>query len=124
MGITGTNITSLTVLIGILGKRATAIYLATIAVMAVLFGLAVDQVYTMLGISARATMGQAAEFMPLSAKYLGAFLLLIISIKPVMAWVKTAIKKDSTGDDIVDTNPTDKSAEKPAADASICAGPT
>ena len=59
--------------------------LAILAVVgAVLFGLAVDQIYAMTGISASATIGQAAEFMPLSVKYLGAFLLLVISIKPVV----------------------------------------
>ena len=46
-----TNATSLTVLIGVLGKRATAIYLATIAISTVLFGLVVDQLYLSLGLS-------------------------------------------------------------------------
>ena len=38
-----TNMATLTVLVGILGKRATAIYLACIAVCAVAFGLLLDQ---------------------------------------------------------------------------------
>jgi len=116
-----TNITSLTVLTGVLGKRATAIYLATIAVMAVLFGLAVDQVYAMLGFSARATMGQAAEFMPLSAKYLGAFLLLVISIKPVTAWIKAKFKKE---DPYEQCDRTSLEEEEPVADTPICTGAT
>lgn len=49
-----TNMATLTVLVNVLGKRATAIYLAAIAVFAVLSGLAVDQVYALLGISAKA----------------------------------------------------------------------
>ena len=40
-----TNVTSLTVLTRVLGKRATGIYLATIAICAVGFGLLVDWIY-------------------------------------------------------------------------------
>ncbi|MBU2547428.1 MAG: SO_0444 family Cu/Zn efflux transporter, partial [Proteobacteria bacterium] len=47
-----TNITSLTVLLGLLGKRATAIYLAAIAVAAVVFGLLVDGIYAYFGLTA------------------------------------------------------------------------
>lgn len=119
-----TNITSLTVLMGILGRRATAIYLATIAVMAILFGLAVDQVYALLGISARATMGQAAEFMPLSAKYLGAFLLLAFSIKPISAWIRTKVKKEAPHDHRDHASLEENEEEKPAADTPICTGAT
>jgi hypothetical protein len=78
-----TNVTSLTVLFGILGKRATAIYLTTIALFAVLFGLAVDQVYGSLGFSARAMVGQASEWVPPWAEWLGAAALLFLSVKPV-----------------------------------------
>ena len=119
-----TNITSLTVLMGILGKRATAIYLGTIAVMAILFGLAVDQAYAILGISARATMGQAAEFMPLSVKYLGAFLLLVISVKPVSAWIKARVAKTDPYEP--DDHPADEESENkaPVTDTPICTGVT
>jgi hypothetical protein len=78
-----TNVTSLTVLLRILGKRATAIYLTMIALFAVLFGLAVDQVYALLGIEARAMVGQAAEWVPRWAQLLGALTLLALSVKPV-----------------------------------------
>ena len=78
-----TNITSLTVLLGILGKRATAIYLAAVAGVAVLAGLALDQAYQGLGLSAQATLGQAGEIIPSWARLAGALLLLIMSIKPV-----------------------------------------
>jgi len=82
-----TNIASLTVLLGLLGKRATAIYLVTIAVMSVIFGLAVDWVYAWTGISAKATMGQATEIIPPAVEYMGAFLLLAISAKPIYLWI-------------------------------------
>ena len=78
-----TNVTSLTVLLRILGKRATAIYLTMIALFSVLFGLAVDQVYGLLGIEASAMVGQAAEWVPPWAQLLGALTLLALSVKPV-----------------------------------------
>ncbi len=78
-----TNVTSLTVLLRILGKRATAIYLTMIALFTVLFGLAVDQVYGLLGIQASAMVGQAAEWVPPWAQLLGGLTLLALSVKPV-----------------------------------------
>jgi uncharacterized membrane protein YraQ (UPF0718 family) len=78
-----TNVTSLTVLLGILGKRATAIYLVTIATSAVLFGLAVDGVYASFGISGQAVVGRAAEIIPPWAQWGAALILLLFSIQPV-----------------------------------------
>jgi uncharacterized membrane protein YraQ (UPF0718 family) len=86
-----TNITSLTVLYGILGKKTTAIYLATIAVMAVIAGLVLDQVYVSLGISAQAVAGQAAELVPHWAQIAGALVLLALSVKPVYRAVRSRI---------------------------------
>ncbi len=78
-----TNVTSLTVLVGVLGKRATVIYLAMIALFAVLFGLAVDWIYASLGISAQAMLGQAGEWVPVWAQALGAATLLLLSVRPL-----------------------------------------
>ncbi|MGD2099565.1 MAG: SO_0444 family Cu/Zn efflux transporter [Desulfobacterales bacterium] len=78
-----TNLASLTVLTGVLGKRATAIYLTSIAVCAVLFGLIVDQLYATLGISAQAVVGQASEIVPRWAGIVGALAILAMSVKPV-----------------------------------------
>ena len=78
-----TNMASLTVLTGLLGKRATAIYLTAIAVCAVAFGLAVDGVYASLGLSAQATVGQASEIVPYWLQLAGALIVLAISVKPV-----------------------------------------
>jgi uncharacterized membrane protein YraQ (UPF0718 family) len=83
-----TNITSLTVLFEVLGKRATALYLFAIAVSAVVFGLVLDQAYSVLGISAQAVAGQAAEVIPHWAKLAGAFILLGLSIKPIYRAVR------------------------------------
>ena len=78
-----TNVTSLTVLTGLLGKRATAIYLVSIAVVSVACGLVLDQVYAFLGISAQAVAGQAAEIIPLWVQVAGAMALLGMSATPL-----------------------------------------
>ncbi|MEN8244490.1 MAG: SO_0444 family Cu/Zn efflux transporter [Thermodesulfobacteriota bacterium] len=119
-----TNVTSMTVLLGLLGKRATAIYLVSIASLAIVFGLAVDQIYAMTGISASATIGQAAEFMPLSVKYLGAFLLLAISIKPVSAWIKAKLRKEDQHEHHDHTSLEEDEKQEPVADTPICTGVT
>ena len=83
-----TNITSLAVLVGILGKRGTFRYLFILSGCAILFGLAVDQIYKMAGISPRAVIGEAAELVPYGAKLGGAFLLLLLSIRPLTIWLR------------------------------------
>jgi hypothetical protein len=77
----------------ILGKRATAIYLSTIAIVAVLSGLALDAIYAALNLSATATIGTAAEIVPQWAKLAGAVILLAMSIKPLGQQIKTLIHK-------------------------------
>jgi uncharacterized membrane protein YraQ (UPF0718 family) len=116
-----TNIASLTVMLGILGRRATAIYLATIAVAAVLFGLVLDQIYAIFNISAQAMIGKASEVIPFWASLAGALILLLLSIKPVatnaISWVKTKMPKLSK------VQPTPVHDIKPLAEISDC-GPT
>lgn len=91
-----TNITSLTVLIGILGKRATVIYLGALAVSAVAFGLAVDWFYSFLNLSPQVTVGQATEIIPEWAKLIGVIFLLMISIKPLFRKIRTRIRREDT----------------------------
>ena len=118
-----TNITSLTVLFGTLGKRATAIYLTSIALSAVVFGMVLDQIYVSLGLSARAMAGEAAEFIPAWVEWAGAILLLLLSIKPVYmslknrmghltAWRRRAGTRDGT------------STTQGSADIPSCTSPT
>ena len=78
-----TNVTSLSVLFGILGKRATAIYLVTLSVFAVLSGLILDQIYGSFGISAQAIAGQAGEVIPYWMQLGGAIIVILLSIKPL-----------------------------------------
>ena len=93
-----TNITSLTVLLGILGKRATIIYVSSIAVMSVLCGLALDQVYGILGISARAVVGQAAEVVPQGVQVAGALCLVALSIGPLWRALRARLIPSKAGD--------------------------
>lgn len=78
-----TNVTSLTVLLGILGKRASVIYLVSIALVSVACGLILDQVYGFFGISAQAMVGQAAEIFPRWLQILGAVAVLALSVRPL-----------------------------------------
>lgn len=92
-----TNITSLSVLIGILGKRATVIYLTSIAVVAVIAGLVLDMVYSSLGISARAVVGKAAELLPHWLVLGSGVVLLLLSIKPLLTIIKAWFKPHNDG---------------------------
>jgi hypothetical protein len=94
-----TNVTSLTVLTRVLGKRATGIYLAAIAICAVGFGLLVDWTYAVLGVSAKAVVGQAGEAIPHAVELTGAILILVLSVKPVWRFMRNRIfTPESTGD--------------------------
>ena len=83
-----TNITSIAVLAGLLGKRATALYLLSIAVVSVLCGLAVDWLYLALGIKAQAVVGQAAEIMPGWLQLAAVMVLLALSVRTMLRrWI-------------------------------------
>ncbi len=82
-----TNITSISVLLGLLGKRATALYLLSIAIVSVLCGLAVDAVYLYFGISAVASVGQAAELLPGWLMTSATLLLLALSVRPIYTFI-------------------------------------
>ncbi len=92
-----TNMTSLTVLAGILGKRATGLYISAIAVSCVVFGLATDHLYAFLGVSAQAIVGQASEIFPFYMELTGALIVIVLSIKPVSHKVRNLIGKGRIG---------------------------
>jgi len=108
-----TNMASLTVLTGVLGKRATAIYLAAIAVCAVLFGLMVDQVYAALGISAQAVVGQASEIVPEWAGLLGAIGIIGMSVRPIWGSIRKRFKAAGPLKEIVPDNQKDLAGSLP-----------
>lgn len=93
-----TNMASMTVLVATLGKRAVGIYLAAIAICSVLMGLAVDQVYAVMGISARTAAGQAAEIVPGWLEWGAAVLIVAISVKPTMVKLKSLLEKKRTAE--------------------------
>jgi uncharacterized membrane protein YraQ (UPF0718 family) len=94
-----TNVTSLTVLTRVLGRRATAVYLASIAICAVGFGLLVDWIYAAMGVSARAVVGQAGEAIPHAVELAGAILIMTLSVKPVWTFVRRRLAKPLPAED-------------------------
>ena len=75
-----TNVAALTVMAGIIGKRATAIYLLAIAVSTVVFGLILDQVYSALGVSAQAVVRGTATTIPEWVEVAGALTLILLTL--------------------------------------------
>jgi len=120
-----TNIASLTVLTGVLGKRAAAIYLATIAISAVFFGLIVDRIYAAFGLSAQAMVGQASEIIPFWVGVVGAVIILALSVKPLFRVIKARFSVDKKPKDLVQIQ--EKAERNPMfaapADSADC-GPT
>lgn len=79
-----TNMTSLSVLIQILGKMGTLRYLFVIAFVSIVFGLGLDELYHFLAIEPKVILGEAREFMPYSIKMGSAILLIIVSLGHVI----------------------------------------
>jgi hypothetical protein len=88
-----TNVTSIIVLLKIMGKRATAIYVASIALFTLGSGLLLDEIYRLLGISAQAMIGHASEIIPVWIKIAGALLLVGLSVRPFYAAIRARIMR-------------------------------
>ena len=84
-----TNVTSLSVLFGLLGKRATVIYLVMLSLFAVLSGLVLDMIYNNFGVTASAIAGQAGEVIPYWLQLSGAFIVILLSVKPLYLFLKS-----------------------------------
>jgi uncharacterized protein len=93
-----TNMASLTVLTGLLGRAAMMRYLFILSSSAVLSGVLLDQLYNYSGISAKAVAGQAAAIMPLPLELAATLLLLLLSVKPVYRSLTTMIRQSSRSD--------------------------
>ena len=87
-----TNITSLTVLMGLLGRRGILLYLGSIAFVSVLCGLALDAIYLSLGLSAMASVGTAADMLPIWLTTGATIILLLLSVQPVFSRLKLLFK--------------------------------
>jgi uncharacterized membrane protein YraQ (UPF0718 family) len=83
-----TNITSLSMLPAILGKRGTVFYLLSIAVVSVGCGLLLDQVYALSGISPASVLGKAGDLIPVWFQISGVFVLLALSVKPLLQSIR------------------------------------
>jgi len=96
-----TNMATLSVLTCLLGRRSVLLYLFCIAATALLAGFAVDALYGALGISARAIVGQAGGFVPYPLQLAAALLVLLLSLKPLLAGLRRLqhriCKKNGTG---------------------------
>ena len=79
-----TNAATISVVYGLFRKRATAIYLGSIALCSLLMGMLLDQVYAWFGISARAVAGQAGEFIPPWLSIITAVLLLVLMLRSLV----------------------------------------
>ena len=79
-----TNITSLSMLTGLLGRKTTILYLLSISVVSVICGLALDGIYNLYAISPQATMGQAKELIPVWLKMFSTFFLVGLSVLMIL----------------------------------------
>ena len=91
-----TNVTSLSVLLGILGKQATAICLGAMAIIAVACGLVLDMVYFSLGISAVAIVGKTSEVLPESLSIAAVLLLIGLSFPPLLTAIKKRVSNNNS----------------------------
>ncbi|RJR44673.1 MAG: permease [Desulfobacteraceae bacterium] len=88
-----TNITSVTVLLKIMGRKATVVYVASIAVFTLASGLLLDEIYRFLGISAQAMIGTASEITPVWMEVAGALLLIGLSVRPFSAALRSLVMR-------------------------------
>jgi hypothetical protein len=61
-----------------MGKKAVTIYLAMIALFALIFGIVLDLIYIRMGIEATAIVGSASDLLPAEVKTFFALLLAVI----------------------------------------------
>ena len=99
-----TNVASLSVLTGLLGKRAVAIYLASISVVSVAAGLILDGIYKTAGISPQAAVGQAAELVPFGLQVVAALILVTLSIRPLSNTIKSWMGKIFPANDSMESS--------------------
>jgi uncharacterized membrane protein YraQ (UPF0718 family) len=91
-----TNVASLTVLTQVLGRRGVVIYLGSIAIFAVLFGLATDWLYSFLGISLQTKLATStSELLPdwlhLGLALLLAILMFTFFVRTIASFVRARI---------------------------------
>jgi uncharacterized membrane protein YraQ (UPF0718 family) len=88
-----TNVTSVTVLLKILGKKATAVYVGSIVVFTLASGLLLDEIYAFFDISAQAMIGHASDIAPEWLEIPGALLLIGLSVKPLYRAIRSRVMR-------------------------------
>ena len=78
-----TNAATMNIVRNLFNTRALIIYLSMIAVCSLAMGYLVDWIYTLSGIQASATVGQASEIVPYPVQLIAALILTLM-----MAWNK------------------------------------
>jgi uncharacterized membrane protein YraQ (UPF0718 family) len=73
-----TNMATISMVSGLLGKRSLLIYLGSILLCSFAMGFLLDAVYMNFGIAAQAVIGQAAEIVPSTVESLAAFILAVL----------------------------------------------
>ncbi|MDA8165615.1 MAG: SO_0444 family Cu/Zn efflux transporter [Desulfobacteraceae bacterium] len=97
-----TNMTSLAMVTGLLGRKATLRYLAVLSLVSLGCGLLLDRLYHAFGLSARAIAGHAAEIVPPPVEIAGVLILSALTLVSLQRYLraKTAGRKsppDSSG---------------------------
>ncbi|MBE0585491.1 MAG: permease [Desulfofustis sp.] len=92
-----TNLTSLSVLVQVLGKMGTLRYLLVVAIVSVLFGLGLDKFYELLAIEPRAVIGEARELLPLGVKIGSAAFLIGLSAWHLWHYLRRRRDKSKSG---------------------------
>jgi len=108
---------------GIIGKRATAIYLVAIAVSTVVFGLILDQVYSALGVSAQAVVSGTATNIPEWIEVAGALTLILLSLPLLFRKIRGAMRAGRRYFGRPMTSRTNTRPTSPSHAESVC-GPT
>jgi len=106
-----TNIAALSVLTGMLGRKATIRYLVILSASAVTCGLLLDRTYSLLGHTARAAAGQAAELIPYPVQLFCTFILIALSIPTFVRAIRQLIHRPQKGCGCENHCPTDRSTD-------------
>jgi uncharacterized membrane protein YraQ (UPF0718 family) len=122
-----TNVTSLSVVTSILGKRSTLLYLAILSCCAVAAGLLLDYAYQLLGLHPRAMIGEAAALIPNWIKLISVLVLLVFSVQPLYRITKKKFGPKKKQEVFFSSFPTmpgqpnvPQGASKPSADNGNC----
>ncbi len=92
-----TNVATVTMVWGILGKRTLAIYLVSIIVCTIAFAYMTDFIYTGFGISAKASAGASAgELFPWWLEWAAAVVLAVLCLRTIrQRWVRPARARET-----------------------------